>query len=535
VLHVRPLIDIHSESDRAVMRSIAVETADLARELGGVMSGEHGDGRVRGPLLERFFGPVIMRAFREVKAVFDPRSLLNPGNIVEPRPIGSITTSLRVEPTPGSPVHAPDTPTYFDYADQHGLDGAVEMCNGAGVCRKKLGGTMCPSYQATLDERHSTRGRGNALRLAITGQFGEGARWSDPGTRETLRLCLSCKACKTECPSNVDIAKLKAEYTAQGHREAGGPPLSALLFGHVRTLNRVGSVLPGVANLVSRSAPARWALRWLAGIDPRRSVPAFARPLTLPEPSGDGPRVVLFGDCFTMFNDPSIGRATRAVYTALGARLELADAGCCGRSLISTGLLPEAIEQIDATLERLRPLIEDPGVTAIVVAEPSCLSAMRDDWLTLKLRTPRALREALARKARLPEDLLMTTPFVERVRGLAAERPVGGPPVLLHAHCHQKALWGSETSAAALRAVLGDRLKVLDTGCCGMAGSFGFTADRYDLSMKIGGLTLFPAVKAAPGAAVCAPGTSCRHQIHDGVGREARHPIEVIAEALGVR
>lgn len=542
VLHVRPLIDIHSAGDRTIMQAIAVETADLAKELGGVMSGEHGDGRVRGPLLERFYGPVIMRAFRDVKTIFDPRNLLNPGNIVEPRAIESISQTLRVEPRPGEPVSAGEVSTYFDYGDQHGLDGAVEMCNGAGVCRKKTGGTMCPSYQATLDERHSTRGRGNALRLAITGQLtGDhgAARWSDAGTIETLNLCLSCKACKTECPSNVDISRLKAEYTAQRYKAAGGPPLAAMLFGHVRTLNRLGSLTPGLANWFNRTRLAKWAMRAFAKIDPRREVPAFARSLARDFPAAgqgaEGPRVVLFGDCFTMYNDPGIGRATRRVYEALGRRVELADAGCCGRSLISTGLLPEAIEQIDATLARLRPMIDDPAVEAILVAEPSCLSAMKDDWLQLKLRTPRALREKLAKKAFLPEEYLASPAFAPRLAELLAGRPAGGAgPVLLHAHCHQKALWGAETSAKALRAVLGDRLKVLDTGCCGMAGSFGYTTERYDVSMRIGGLTLFPAVNAAPGAAVCAPGTSCRHQIHDGTGRQALHPIEVIAGALGL-
>ncbi|QOJ00756.1 MAG: FAD-binding protein [Phycisphaeraceae bacterium] len=536
VLHVRPLIDIHDAQDRGVMRSIAVEAADLARELGGVMSGEHGDGRVRGPLLERFFGPEIVRAFRDVKAIFDPKNLLNPGNITDPGSVGTITERLRVEPEPDRPAAFPGVATYFRYDDQHGFDGAVEMCNGAGVCRKKQGGTMCPSYQATLDERHSTRGRGNALRLAITGQSVPGGSvWNDPETLATLNLCLSCKACKTECPSNVDISRLKAEYVAQGYRERGGPPLSARLFGHVRALNRLGSLTPGVATWMNRTRLAKWVLRAFAGIDPRRDVPAFSRPLTrdLPAYRPGFRGAVLFGDCFTVFNEPGVGRATRDVYAALGVGLALADAGCCGRSMISTGLLPDAIDAIDTTLGRLRPIIEDDGVDAVLVAEPSCLSAIKDDWLQLDLRTPMTLRRRLAEKCRLPEDDITRRPgfgpMAERIRALGES----GPRVLLHGHCHQKALWGVETSAVALRAVLGDRLTVLDTGCCGMAGSFGYTADRYDLSMKIGGMTLFPAVRGEPGAVVCAPGTSCRHQVHDGTGRRATHPIELIADLMG--
>lgn len=562
VLHVRPLIDIHSATDRTIMQAIAVETADLAKELGGVMSGEHGDGRVRGPLLERFYGHEIMRAFRDVKTIFDPRNLLNPGNIVEPRAIESISQKLRVEPAPGRVPHAPEVKTYFDYADQHGFEGAVEMCNGAGVCRKKTGGTMCPSYQATLDERHSTRGRGNALRLAITGQLsssslpgggrGEGSGeaigetpWNDPGTIETLNLCLSCKACKTECPSNVDISRLKAEYTAQRHQAAGGPPLSALLFGHVRVLNRLGSLTPGIANWFNRTPLVKWALRTFAKIDPRRDVPAFARSLAADfrqVPRDGGPRVALFGDCFTMFNEPGVGRATKRVYESLGYTITLANAGCCGRALISTGLLPQAIDEIDATLERLLPIADDPAVEAILVAEPSCLSAIKDDWLQLKLRTPLAARKRVAAKCFLPEEFLAKSPAfaaaAEKWQDSQLRRPEpiptgdARPTVVLHGHCHQKALWGAETSAAALRMLLGDKLTLLDTGCCGMAGSFGYTTDRYDLSMKIGELTLFPAVRNASSAAVCAPGTSCRHQIHDGTGRHAKHPIELIADFL---
>jgi len=544
VLHVRPLIDIHSTSDREIMRQIAVETADLAKELGGVMSGEHGDGRVRGPLLERFYGPTIMRAFRDVKSIFDPRNLLNPGNIVEPRAIESITRSLRVEPDPGKPAQYPAIRTSFAFADQHGFEGAVEMCNGAGVCRKKSGGTMCPSYQATLDERHSTRGRGNALRLAITGQSvspGE-QPWDDPDTIDTLNLCLSCKACKSECPSNVDISRLKAEYTSQRYQAAGRTPLSALLFGHVRVLNRLGSLTPAIANRMNRTPLAKWFLRRFAKIDPRRDVPAFAPSLakhfkgasafqhTL-TPNTSQHAVALFGDCFTMFNETSIGLATRRVYEALGFRVLLADAGCCGRSLISTGLLPQAIDQIDATLERLMPLADNPAIDAILVAEPSCLSAIKDDWLDLSLRTPIDARRRLAAKCFLPEEYLAATPaLADRLRSICRVESV--PPVVLHGHCHQKALWGVDSSAAVLRMVLGDKLRVLETGCCGMAGSFGFTADRYDLSMKIGELTLFPALRQNPDARVCAPGTSCRHQIHDGTRREASHPIEILASLL---
>jgi FAD/FMN-containing dehydrogenase/Fe-S oxidoreductase len=558
VLHVRPLIDLHDEADRVRMRAIAVEAADLARSLGGVMSGEHGDGRVRTPLLERHFGAALMGAFREVKGLFDPKNLLNPGNIVDltgenPRPVESMTWNLRVDgafPEPGTAagtagrrpgVRWGEIETYFEYAETHGFDGAVEMCNGAGVCRKKQGGTMCPSYMATLDERHSTRGRGNALRLAITGQFGDGRTpsWDDAEARATLRLCLSCKACKTECPSNVDISRLKSEYEAQRHRTHGAG-LAKRVLGAVRALGRAASLAPGLANFGARFGPTRALANALLGLDPRRSLPAYARALPRqwrefertgldPAPGAESPRVVLFGDCFTMFNEPGIGLATRRVLHACGYEVVLADAGCCGRAKISLGLLAEAIDEVDATIARLAGFVDDPRVAAILVAEPSCLSAMKDDWRSLKVRADAGLRARLAAKAFLPED------FVESRWESHPRRPRFRAPdrdVLLHAHCHQKALWGAGTSAGLLRRVAGSRLRVLDTGCCGMAGAFGYTKDRFDLSQKIGELALYPAVRANPEAALCAPGTSCRHQVRDALRADALHPIELAAALL---
>jgi Fe-S oxidoreductase len=545
VLHIRPFLDLRDEADRKHIAEIAVEVADVARSLGGVMSGEHGDGRVRGPLLERYYGPELMRAFRRIKAIFDPRNLLNPGNVVEPGPVASIVETLRVKPGPAF-VDVRGVETFFDYSDQHGFRGAVEMCNGAGVCRKKSGGTMCPSYMATLDERHSTRGRGNALRLAITGQLwgdnagggvGSGPEWNDAGTIETLDLCLSCKACKAECPSNVDVARLKAEYAAQRYRAAGRAPLSARVFGHVRRLNQLGSLTPRLANWVNRRGLVRAVMNRVLGLAPGRSIPEFAKSLErrwdedAPGAAG-APVVALFGDCFTMYNEPRIGLAARRVLEAFGYRVRLLNAGCCGRAMISTGLLPEAIATVDAALENLAGAARDPAVAAIVVCEPSCLSAIKDDWLQLRLRTGMELRKQVAAKSFLVEEFLEGA-WVDHPRRPSFATTQGDRPVLLHGHCHQKALWGSETSAAALRRVFGSAVRVLDSGCCGMAGSFGYAAHRYAVSMKIGELSLFPAVReGVPGAAVVAPGTSCRHQIRDGTGVEALHPVELLAGAL---
>jgi FAD/FMN-containing dehydrogenase/Fe-S oxidoreductase len=534
VLHVRPFLDIRDEQDRQRVQQIAVEVADLARSLGGIMSGEHGDGRVRGPLLERFYGPELMGAFREIKSIFDPRNLLNPGNIVEPGPLTSIVERVRVKPGERF-VDIPSVDTFFDYGDQHDFRGAIEMCNGAGVCRKTSGGTMCPSYMALLDERHTTRGRGNALRLAITGQFDSPAPWNDPDTLETLDLCLSCKACKAECPSNVDMARLKAEYLAQGYRASGRVPLKARLFGHVRMINRLGSLAPALANWLNRQSPVRSVLNRALELHPRRSLPAFSAPLTRTFRRGsartlapDAPTVALFADCFTTYSESEIGLAARRVMEAFGYRVRLLNAGCCGRAMISTGLLDDAIQTAERTLESLAAAVDD--VAAIIVLEPSCLSAIKDDLLQLRLRTPREKRQRIAAKSWLVEE------FLERSWDAHPRRPdladLAAESLLFHGHCHQKALWGTDSTAALLRRMAGDRLRVLDSGCCGMAGSFGYSAGRYDLSMKIGELSLFPAVRSAADARILAPGTSCRHQIHDGTGRRAVHPVIYIAGLL---
>jgi FAD/FMN-containing dehydrogenase/Fe-S oxidoreductase len=537
VLHVRPLIDIHSPEDRERMEEIAVAVADLTKQCGGVMSGEHGDGRARGPLLERYFGAEIMEIFRQIKAVFDPKNLLNPRNITQPGPIGSIVENLRIDRERVS-KELDSVDTYFDYADQHGFGSAIEMCNGAGVCRKTAGGTMCPSYRALLDERHSTRGRGNALRLAITGQLSksDGPAWDDAGTIETLHLCLSCKACKSECPSNVDIARLKAEYTGQRYRR-NGVPTNARLMGNVRRLNEMGSIFPGVANWMAASGLFRPFIDRLMGFAPERSLPKFGKPLAKwfrrrRNPSAPGaPRVVLFDDCFTGYNETRIGKMAVRVMERLGYAVAVPNAGCCGRAMISTGLLQSAITTVDRTLERLKPFIEDPEVRAILFLEPSCLSAAKDDWLQLKLRTPIGLRRQLAEKSMLVDEFFDSA-WEEHPKKAMVQRIES--PVILHGHCHQKALWGDAGSAAALRRVAAN-VEVLPSGCCGMAGSFGFSADRYALSMRIGELSVFPAVRAArENSLIAAPGTSCRHQIRDGTLREAEHPVGIIARALGV-
>ena len=536
-LHIRPLVAIHDPKDRAVMVRIARDIAALVARYGGALSGEHGDGRVRSPLLGEYFGETICDALRAVKRVFDPKGVLNPGNIVETGPAERIIANLRVAPG-GEDAHPPIVDTYFSYRREEGFDHAIESCNGAGLCRRMAGGTtMCPSYRVLKDERHATRGRGNALRLAVTGQLGKD-RWSDPDTMETLDLCLSCKACKTECPSNVDISKLKAEYAAQRHA-AHGAPLATRVFGQVRRLNALGSRFHAVANWLNQTALAKSLAHGLLGIDPRRSIPAFGPSLfdwfRRREPAQGTRTVILFGDCFSAYNEPGVGRSAVRLLEAFGYQVVLADVGCCGRSLISTGMLAEARAEIDRAGRALARLVESTEAQAVLVLEPSSASAIRDDWLELPPELPD--ERVMEERATLAARTFLVEEFLEREWDAHPKRPAlprQPDRVVLHGHCHQKALWGPESSARFLRRIFGGNLSVLDTGCCGMAGSFGYVDRRYELSMQIGEDKLFPAIRNVPDAVVCAPGTSCRHQIHDGTAREALHPVDLAARALGL-
>ncbi len=534
VLHVRPMLDLHDVRDQEAMRDIALQTARLARDCGGVMSGEHGDGRVRGPLLMEYFGPKIMAAFAEIKAIFDPHGILNPGMIVNAGTVDSITTHLRQQAQRKSDLT--DVETYFDYSDQESFAGAVEMCNGAGFCRKTSGGTMCPSYRATLDERHSPRGRANALRASILGTS-DRPNWTDSETLQTLDLCLSCKACKTECPSSVDIARLKAEYLAQRYREIR-PALAAGTFGNIRTLNRLGSILPGFANWAQNMPPARAVMNYLLGLAPQRELPAFSTPLhklfhqklQYGNPA-HGPRVLLFADCFTNYNDSHIGDAAVRVLQSLGYQVEMMHHGCCGRAAISNGLLQSAQQSIRQTLAQLTPAITDPDVAAIVVCEPSCLSAMIDDWQHFKGIGPAEVLGELKKKAISPTDFVQQRWQSHPVSPKWTRHTTA--PVLFHGHCHAKALWGTQQDGKLLQSLSDGQAKILDTGCCGMAGGFGYTQDHYELSMKIFGQSEFdPIRQAPPEAVILAPGTSCRHQIQHTTGRKALHPVEWMAELL---
>jgi FAD/FMN-containing dehydrogenase/Fe-S oxidoreductase len=523
-LHIRPVLNLKSQDDVARMRRISEDITDLLLEFGGALSGEHGDGLARSEWNRKMFGEPVYQAFRRVKQAFDPHNVLNPGKVVD---APAMTENLRY-----GPGYAPaEPPTIFDYEKQEGFVRAVELCNGAGVCRRLQGGTMCPSYRATLDEKDTTRARANALRLALAGQESLKAPQSE-WVHDVLDLCLMCKACKSECPSNVDMAKLKAEFLNLYYQ--GRPrPLGHRLMARIYRLNRLGSLVAPLANWLQNRGLVRWLMEKLGGIDRRRSMPPlhfqhFRRWFRRHQPAPGAGRlgkVILLDDCFNTYNEPQVGRAAVRVLEAAGYAVELAGLTCCCRPMISKGFLPQARDLIAAELPGLAARVADG--TPVLGMEPSCLLTLADEWPEL-VPGPEARRVAAA--ASLTDGWL-----AEQVKAGRCELPLRlrRETCVLHGHCHQKALVGTGGTAAALRLVPGLDVKVLPTGCCGMAGSFGFEKEHYDVSVQVANLDLLPALKAEPEALVAAPGTSCRHQIHDLAERRALHPLEVLAAQLG--
>jgi FAD/FMN-containing dehydrogenase/Fe-S oxidoreductase len=519
-LHIRPVIDLKVPRGMDQVRAIADEITALVVEFGGTISSEHGDGRARSPFLERMYGPTLMEAFRKLKRAFDPDNRMNPGNIVDSP---GILENLRY----GVTYKTWEPLTLLDFSEAGGFAASVEMCNGVGACRKKLEGTMCPSYMATKDEEHSTRGRANALRAVLSGRLPQ-SEFTGKRLYEVMDLCLECKGCKAECPANVDMAKMKYEFLHH-YYQANGLPLRNRLFGRIARLNAAGARLPGLANFMARLRPTRWLMEKVLGIDRRRPLPTFA-PRTFTDwmasrpvaPSSRG-EVVLFHDTFVTYNTPEIGQAAVQLLEAAGYRVVLVDRKCCGRPLISKGMLLEAKEHAAYNVARLHPYAAR-GV-AIVGLEPSCLLTLRDEYVDL-LRTDEA--RTVARQSALLEQFLLR----ERERGLTLSFKAGAREALLHGHCHQKAIVGTAPTVGALTWA-GYKVTEVDSGCCGMAGSFGFEREHYDVSVSLGNRRLAPAVKATPaGTEVVAPGISCRQQIQHLAGRRAKHPAEVLWEAL---
>jgi FAD/FMN-containing dehydrogenase/Fe-S oxidoreductase len=520
-LHIRPAINIKTAHGIEQVKAIADEITALVVEFNGTISSEHGDGRARSPFLERMYGPRIMEAFRSLKRAFDPDNRMNPGNIVASPPV---TEHLRY----GATYKTWEPITLLDFSQQGGYAAAVEMCNGVGECRKKLEGTMCPSYMATRDEEHSTRGRANALRAVLSGKLPP-AEFTGTRLYEVMDLCLECKGCKAECPANVDMAKMKYEFLYHYYKKHG-LPLRNRLFGNIARLNERGAAMPRLFNWISGLAPSRWLLEKVAGIDRRRPLPALApetftawfrrHPAPATAPRGE---VVLFHDTFVTYNAPHIGQAAVGLLEAAGYRVTLVDRKCCGRPLISKGMLEAAREHSRWNVAQLAPFAAR-GVS-IIGLEPSCLLTLRDETVDL-VRTDEA--RMVAKQSFLLEEFLLR----ERANGLTLPFVAHGGKALLHGHCHQKAMVGTAPTVAALRWARYEVSEV-DSGCCGMAGSFGFEKEHYDISIALGKRRLAPAVKDAPAdTVVVAPGVSCRQQIEHLAGRRAKHPAEALFDAL---
>jgi FAD/FMN-containing dehydrogenase/Fe-S oxidoreductase len=522
-LHVRPVLNM--KGDGAVrLRAIAEEAAELVRRYKGAYSGEHGDGLVRSEWIAPFFGPRLTACLGEVKSWFDPRGVMNPGKIVNP-PRQDDRSLMRYGPA----YRQPKAISILDWSAWGGFAGAVEMCNNNGHCRKFDAGTMCPSYRATRDERDLTRGRANTLRLALSGQLGTESE-ADAAVAEALELCVSCKGCKRECPTGVDMARMKVEFLARYKRRVGFT-LRDRLVGHMPRYARWAARLQPLSGAVLR-IPGAGAFVEAAGFDRRRPLPAWRPAWSAHARDGTkGARdVLLFADTFNDSFEPENLAAAFEVLEATGHRVRTAiGAGrpaCCGRTYLAAGMIDEARAEARRTLDMLSPHL-DAG-TPVVGLEPSCVYTFRDEYPAMFPGDPRVERLA---KAMLVDEYLSEEAAAGRI---AFPWKASAPrEIHVHGHCHQKAFGTFGATLELLRAIPGAQVRPIESSCCGMAGSFGHEKGHYEVSMKMAEFSLLPAVRAAaPGCAIAAAGTSCRSQIAHGSGRTALHPIRLVAEAL---
>ena len=531
-LHTRPLFDLKTPEGLKMFRDVATDIALLVKKYRGSLSGEHGDGRLRGEFIPLMVGAHCYGLMRQVKALFDPLGVFNPGKVVDTPPMD---TMLRHQPGHATPEYD----TVFDFSEADGVVRAAEKCNGSGDCRKgpSAGGTMCPSYMATREEQHSTRARANILRQILNHPADAARPFDSAEIKEVLDLCLSCKACKSECPSSVDIAKLKAEFL-QHHHDAHGVPLRSWIVARFAASARLASLAPWLYNAVLQTPALRRIANRMLGFHPDRTMPRlnrtplhrwFAKRTPLTSARGIIGRVHLFCDEFTDFNDLDAGIATVELLELLGYQVTLPAHAESGRASLSKGLVRRAKAFANANVKLLAPVVS--AREPLIGIEPSAILGFRDEYPVL---VDPALRES-ARQ--LAPHCLMLDEF------LAAELDAGrldaslltreARAIHLHGHCHQKALASVESMVRMLSLPENFTVTLIPSGCCGMAGSFGYEAEHYQVSMDVGELVLFPAVRAlSDEALVAAPGTSCRHQIHDGTGRAALHPAQVLRSAL---
>lgn len=525
-MHIRPFINLKNPDDVNLMKKMMLDIADMVLAFSGDLSGEHGDGLIRSWLNKKMFGAELYQAFIELKAAFDPRNLMNPGKIVHASEI--VSESLRLHPQ----IKQTSIPTFLDFTAEGGIELAADMCNGNGQCRKAET-VMCPSFQATGDEYHTTRARAQSLRAIINGRLPK-EEFTGKALYDVLDLCLECKGCKTECPSQVDMAKMKSEFLYQYHQKHGFS-LRSRLFAYIAAINRFAMPITSIVNYISSSWLGKRILN-RCGIAPQRDLPQLAKERfsswfkkqnqpSLPK------KVVLFNDTYTEYNHPEIGKAVFKVLSSLRYEIILVSHMCCGRPLISKGFLRQAKNKALKLVNELKPYVRS-GLSVICL-EPSCLSALNDDYKGL-IGSNDAAR--LADLALISDSCISFDDFLNRLllsNELALSFKKNSTRILVHGHCHQKALAGMKSTLNVLGAVPGFIVKEIDSGCCGLAGSFGYESEHYDISMKIGNLRLLPSVRESPiETIIVANGTSCRNQIHHGTGRQAKHLAEVIANFL---
>ncbi len=519
-LHLRPMIDTTTDQGIQKMRTMADEIAGLVRTYKGSLSGEHGDGRARAPYIGKVLGEELLPVLQQVKEIWDPNYIFNPGKIVSPKPIEQ---DLRY-----SPDYEPlKVDTVFQWRKEGSFNDAIELCNGAGVCRKlaESGGTMCPSYMATSDEKDSTRGRANVFRQVFSGEDPRG--FESEELKEALDLCLSCKACKSECPANVDMAKMKSEFM-HGWHQKHGITLRERFFGQASDIYPFAMISPGLSNLMIRSAFGKFIFNKLFGITPERTLPQFAPQTFIKwfrkrESFRSDKKVALFIDIFTNYHDTSNGMDTVRVLEKMGYEVLIPKVHEEGRPYFTKGLMDHAKKAALNVVRELYGYI-DKGIPVVGI-EPSVVLTIRDEYLDL------LDDEWTVKVQKVAKSTFTFEEFISLNKSYLPSVKSSGK-VLLHGHCHAKALIGNDPTIEALELV-GYKVEVVDSGCCGMAGSFGYEQETYPISINMGEQRLFPAVKAVPETTeICAPGFSCRHQIKDGTGKSAKHPAHLILNKL---
>jgi FAD/FMN-containing dehydrogenase/Fe-S oxidoreductase len=537
-IHLRPIINLKTSEGHRQYRMIAEEIADLVKKYDGSLSGEHGDGRLRGEFIPKMVGEHNYQLFKEIKKVWDPNNIFNPGKIVDTAPMD---TFLRYE----ADLETPAFKTYFRFQDQNVLQHA-EQCNGSGDCRKTQlsGGTMCPSFMATRNEKDTTRARANILREMLTHSPKEN-RFDNKEIKEVYDLCLACKGCKGECPSNVDVAKLKMEFLQQYH-DANGIPLRSWLVGNFSKMTGLASYVPWAYNLVVKNAPLRKVMSRMVGFHPERTLPVlhdttlknwykkhrntFATTSEASDQSQRGIRkVYLFCDEFTNYNDVEIGKKSILTLEKLGYEVVIPDHGPSGRPQLSKGLLKDAKKIAEENVRLLRNIISHD--TPLIGIEPSAILTFRDEYPDLVSEDLIEDTKKLALNALQFDEFIAREIDLKHIKKEVFTREKR--TIKLHGHCQQKAISSMVPTKKMLSLPENYTVQLIPSGCCGMAGSFGYEKEHYDISMQIGELVLFPAVRQQTDETIiAAPGTSCRHQIHDGTGRKALHPAEILWDAL---